>query len=99
MKITVREKYFSQQVVDLAKILNWKVYRCWLSIHSPAGFPDLTMCRGERLIFAELKSDSGKVSLKQEEWLDALKITKAEVYVWYPGDFDQIAEILQAERR
>ena len=33
------------------------------------------------------------------QWQHRLKITKkAEVYVWYPGDFDQIAKILQTEK-
>jgi len=92
--MALTEKQFSQQVVDVGKTFGWLVYRTWRSIHSPAGFPDLTMVKGERLIFAELKSAKGKVSPKQEEWLDALKAV-AETYLWRPDDFEGILEILR----
>jgi len=38
---TPTEKQFAQQVVDLARLLGWQVYRTWLSVRSQAGFPDL----------------------------------------------------------
>lgn len=92
----ITEKQFSQQVVDLARLLGWKVYRTWTSIHSPAGFPDLTMVRGDRLIFAELKSDTGKLSEKQADWIEALRETgKAQVFLWRPEQLEEIAEVLQ----
>lgn len=92
----ITEKQFSQQIVELAALLGWKVYRTWNSIHSPAGYPDLTMARENRLIFAELKSETGKVSEAQQQWLSALAATgKSEVYVWRPEQFDEIAEKLR----
>ena len=36
------------------------------------GFPDLCLVRGKRLIFAELKTDTGKLTADQEAWLIAL---------------------------
>ena len=59
------------------------------------GFVDVVMVRGERLIFTELKSDKGKLTAYQQEWIDALKLTGAEVYVWHPEDFNKIVGILQ----
>lgn len=73
--LAITEKQFSQQVVDLARLLGWKVYRQWTSIHSPKGFPDLTMVREDRLVFAELKSEQGKLTEAQAEWLEALRAT------------------------
>lgn len=72
-KIPLTEKQFEAQVKDLAKIFGWKYYHTWRSIHSPAGFPDCVLVRPPRLIFAELKSEKGSVSEKQQEWLDILK--------------------------
>lgn len=100
MEIT--EKQFERQVKELAKMFGWLYYHTWRSIHSPAGFPDCVMVRGSRLIFAELKSEKGKVSPAQEEWLDALigvakqtNFQEIQVYQWRPHMFDEIAEILR----
>lgn len=90
------EKQFEAQVKELAKIFGWNYYHTWRSYHSPMGFPDCVMVRLSRIIFAELKSDKGKVTPAQQEWLDILKGTeKVEVYLWYPDDFDEIVEILK----
>ena len=93
---TLTEKEFQAQVVQLAKILGWKVQFHWRSFHSPAGWPDLTLVRRDRIIHAELKTQTGKVSDKQQEWLDALTATgKCEVHVWRPADFDMLTEVLR----
>lgn len=53
------------------------------------------MVRRERLVLAELKTDKGKLSPSQEEWIAALEATCAEIYVWRPRDFDQIEQVLR----
>jgi hypothetical protein len=83
-------------VVDLARLFGWKVYFSWTSIHSPKGFPDLVMVRLSRIVFAELKSEKGRVTETQREWLDALELSgKVEVYVWKPADWSEIESILR----
>ena len=92
----INEREFQQQVIDLAHIFHWRVYHTWMSIHSAGGFPDLTLARGNRLIFAEIKSEKGRLTLAQAEWLEILKATgKCEVYVWMPSDWPEITEILK----
>ena len=92
----ISEKEFESQVKDLAKIFGWKYYHTWRSIHSPAGYPDCCLVRENRLLFAELKSEKGKVTPAQQEWLDALDATgKCEVYLWRPAQIEEIAEILR----
>ncbi|GAH34197.1 unnamed protein product [marine sediment metagenome] len=106
--IEITEKQFEAQVKDLAKLFGWKYYHTWQSIHSPAGFPDVVMVRPPRLIFAELKSEEGKVSLGQQEWLEILKqcqklillnhtqtLMLPEVYLWRPSQIEEIAGILR----
>ena len=87
------EKAFSQQVVDFARLNNWMVYRTWNSVHSPSGFPDLTMVRDGRLIFAELKAERGKLSDDQAQWIQELRMC-VPVYLWRPSDWEQIVEIV-----
>jgi hypothetical protein len=95
-KIKVTERDLREQVRDLCNLTGWKMYFSWTSIHSPRGFPDLVLANPEkqRVIFAELKSEKGKVTPEQQEWLDVLKQCGAEVFVWHPEDFEEIVRLL-----
>jgi hypothetical protein len=50
------------------------------------GWPDLTLVRGDRLIFAELKSTEGKLTDDQVEWLTMLG-NVGTVAIWRPCDW------------
>jgi len=89
------EKEFMQQVRDLAKLCGWLTYHTYDSRRSPEGFPDLVLVRGNQMVFAELKSERGKVRPEQRMWLDALeKVCDVEVYLWRPHNWDEIVERL-----
>lgn len=66
------EKQLERAIVELAKLNGWLIYHTRDSRGSVAGFPDLTLVRGIRLLFIELKTEKGKVSKAQQEWLDVL---------------------------
>lgn len=106
----VAEAEFQRQVIGLARMLGWRVahfrtvrvLRGNGSVHyatpvqaDGAGFPDLIMVRGERLLAVELKAKRGVVSDEQRAWLDAFGSVHAEVYVWRPGDWDALTEVLR----
>ena len=56
-----------------------------------AGFPDLVLVHETRgLVFAELKSEKGRLSHKQQRWIDLLRLAGQEVYVWKPSDFGEV---------
>ena len=93
--IPVTETDLREQVRDLCKLFGWKMYFSWTSLHSPRGFPDLVLCRPPRIVWAELKSEKGKLTPHQGEWLQALRECGQEVYVWRPGDIEEIVEILR----
>ncbi|MEN6370511.1 MAG: VRR-NUC domain-containing protein [Armatimonadota bacterium] len=109
MKYTppIKEDPFQQQVIDLAHYLGWTVahFRPALTKkgwRTPVqadgkGFPDLVLVR-ERVIYAELKSDTNKPSPDQRDWLDKLNLAEQEVYIWRPRDWDEIAEVLRSRR-
>jgi len=94
VRAALTEKQFQSQVMSLAKVFGWRAYHPYLSIHSERGFPDLTLVR-ERIVFAELKTEKGRLTEHQEEWLGLLGSAGAEVYVWRPSDFDALTEILR----
>ena len=95
----VREADFLRAVTDLATLTHWLCYHTYDSRRSQAGFPDLVLARGEHLIFAELKTNRGRVRPAQREWLDVLSNlaegqARISVYLWRPRDWDGIVEIL-----
>jgi hypothetical protein len=93
----VTEKQFQAQVMDLARLLGWgPIYHSWISIRSAPGFPDVVLLRPPRCIFAELKTEHGRVNVAQHQWLDALRdCPGVEVFVWRPSDLPTIAELLR----
>jgi hypothetical protein len=95
----VREADFLRAVTDLATLAHWLVYHTYDSRRSQAGFPDLVLVRGEKLIFAELKTNRGRVRPSQWEWLNALTDiaqgqSRVSIYLWRPRDWDSIVGIL-----
>lgn len=92
--MNITEKQFESQIRDLAKTFGWFYYHTWRSIHSPAGFPDCVFVR-ERVVYAELKKEDGQPTPEQYEWLVALTEAGEEVYLWRPGDFERIVEVLR----
>ena len=95
INLAISEKRFQDAVVQLAQILHFRVYHTYDSRRSTPGYPDLTLVREGRLIFAELKSEKGKMSKAQKEWEYDLRQTCAEYYEWRPSDWEAIVEVLQ----
>ena len=74
----------------------WLYHHNYDSRRSDPGFPDTVMVRGDRIIFAELKTPKGKLSGPQTTWLEALGDVDVESYVWRYDNVDEILDILQS---
>lgn len=109
------EAAFQQQVENLAHLYGWATFHPAdnrpvttargrvIKQRVTPGFPDLVMVRDGNLIFAELKTQTGRVSSEQHEWLRRLHEVAAcsssiDVYLWRPSDFDAINERLARGR-
>jgi hypothetical protein len=103
--LDVSELDFQRQVIELARLFRWRVAHFRAAKTSKgwrtpvqadgAGFPDLCLVR-DRIVFAELKAERGRLSPDQAAWLDAIgRVPGAEVHVWRPSDLDAIAEVLR----
>ncbi len=94
------EKQLQAAIVKTARLLGWRVYHTFDSRRSEPGFPDLTMVKDGRLIFAELKSAKGRATEEQLAWLDALGAC-AETYLFYPRDWldGTVERTLRAEQK
>jgi len=105
-EVSITEKDFSRQVEDLLNIFGWhwchfrpaRTQKGWrTALSGDKGFPDYIAVKSSRLLIFELKSEKGKVSLAQQEWLDALGNVgdkDVQVYLWRPRDFDRIVKVL-----
>jgi hypothetical protein len=90
------ESSFQAHVIELAKLYKWLYFHPWNSMHSVKGYPDLTMVRRDRIVFAELKVGKRQPTAAQLEWLNALGLAgRVEVYLWQPDDMPEIERVLR----
>jgi hypothetical protein len=103
------EQSFQAVVVETARLAGWRVAhfrpaRTKYGWKTPvtadgAGWPDLVLVRPPRIIFAELKSEQGKVTPNQTEWLDVLRLLpQVETFLWRPSNWDAVVETLTGAR-
>jgi len=92
------EAHFQARVVGVAKYVGFKyVYHTYDSRRSPSGFPDLVLLNpaSRRLLFVELKSQRGKLTLAQTLWRVALEaIVGVEYYTWKPSQWNELVRVL-----
>jgi hypothetical protein len=99
------EKDLQKQIIDLGHLYGWRIAHFRPALRQSghystpvgadgAGWPDLTLVKGRRLIFAEIKAQDGKTSTEQDIWLDCLEKTGATVFIWKPSDWDDIQRVL-----
>jgi VRR-NUC domain len=70
--LIISEKQFQAQVVELARLGGWLLYHTHDFRRSAPGFPDLVMVRPPRLVFAELKTEKGRIRPEQRVRLEGL---------------------------
>lgn len=105
---SITENEWQSTVMNLATLLGWRSYHA--PENRPvigrsgaryvqnvrAGFPDLVLVREGRLIFAELKRETGKLGPGQDEWLAELdEVPGVESYLWRPRDLQVVHRILR----
>lgn len=98
----ISETAFLQQVKALAFQYGWTFHHStpsvtskgrWITTGAP-GFPDVVMAhQAKGVIFAELKTDKGKTTAAQDDWLDRLQ-PHVECYLWRPSDLSFITQRL-----
>lgn len=106
-KVELSESQFQSQVQELATLYGWEymhirpglnqrgAWRTPISGTLGAGWPDLILVRGQQMIFAELKSEKGKLTAPQVKVLNALEATGHPVFCWRPSDWDDVVRILK----
>lgn len=96
----IKERDFQQQIIEAAHLLDWKVYHTYDSRRCQPGYPDLTMVKPPRVIFAEIKQEGKYPTPIQREWQEALRrCPGVEVYVWKPSQWEDAVKILSNQNR
>ncbi len=93
-------------VIELANVLGWLVshfrpartdqgWRTPVSADGK-GFPDLVIVR-DRVIFAELKSKTGRLTYEQGLWREMLEYAGVEYHLWRPDHWlnGEIEDVLR----
>lgn len=101
-RLKMAEAELQSAIVELLGFLKYDWYHTRDSRGSNAGFPDLTVWGGRhnRLLFAELKTQKGKISAQQADTLRGLANAGQHVYIWRPYDWitGSVERILRGPR-
>ena len=103
------ERVWLSEVVALAKGYGWLVYHAlpaqnargrWATHQmGDTGFPDLMMVHSSfGTLFVELKTNKGRLTSNQQDWLDVLHTAGQETHVWRPKDRHRIKQRLMGDR-
>ena len=112
-KLTDEERYYRKQTErDFQKfVINRALNHGWTYYHAPdnkpdqygrlqnvvKGFPDIVLVKNEKLVFVELKTETGRVSPEQTAWLEKLKKTGCDTFVWRPSMWKKVNSYLAGE--
>ncbi len=89
------EAQWQRRITDLCNLLGLKWHHETDSRKSKKGFPDLVIVGPGGTLFAELKSDTGRVSAEQREWIERLNDSGAECWVWRPSQWNVVEHRLR----
>lgn len=106
----MREAELQRTVLDAARLGGWIVHHSrpaltstgrWVTpLSGDPGLPDLILVRDGRVLWLELKSETGRVSTHQSVWIGRLREAGQDVRVVRPVDLDDlVAELIARPRR
>jgi hypothetical protein len=97
LPIELTEAQWTTWVIKVAKLYGWKVHHSRPAprqsggystpIQGDKGLPDLVLARDGDVIFAELKTNAGRLTRDQKEWLQHFG---ERGHVWRPRDRDAV---------
>ena len=89
----VAERFFVPKTMDFGCL----IYHTKISERSHPGFPDICVMEPVSgiTVFAELKTETGKVTQSQYEWLMASQACGHWTFVWRPSEADELKDMAQ----
>ena len=83
---TVDERTLENHLKWIAQDLGLLLYHTYDSRRSAPGFPDLVIAGPGGVLFRELKTEKGRLTVHQERWGNILAASGADIGVWRPSD-------------
>lgn len=91
----ISEKAWQRLIIDTAQKCGWMCFHTYDSRKTTGkGFPDLVMVK-DRVVWAELKTQRGRLTADQKRWRYALLAAGEEYHLWRPSDW-RIVQIVLA---
>lgn len=96
----ITEAQWQRTVLDGLRLFGWRAFHDRMAYRSDPGYPDLTAIHTgqRRVIWLELKTERGKLSVAQQEWRDTLLGAGLEWYLWRPSDWSEVEAVLRGKR-
>lgn len=96
----VPERDLQATALQLMRIVGWRTFCDRMAFRSDAGWPDITAIHTEmkRTLFVECKTEKGKLSAKQEEWLTDLSRAGNETFLLRPSYWERFVRLVTPPR-
>ena len=91
VRSAISESQFQREVMQLLRAAGWKVYHANKPKRDERGFPDIVAAKDGTVIFAELKTETGRLRAEQKEWRDEIR---GAYFVWRPSDMEDIKKTI-----
>lgn len=91
---SISERDYQQTIIEYAGLMGYFSYHDYDSRRSTAGFPDLVLCNGKRVLYLEVKREIGRVSAVQCQWLDLLRSAGQTALVVRPSDWPMVKKLI-----
>lgn len=110
LELRMSEREWQSRVLEAARLYGWRIAHfrpapdprrggAWRTpMEGDPGFPDLVLAKRGLVIFAELKTETGRLTTGQAAWLAELPPAAmcARTHVWRPSDWPEVVRILSA---
>ena len=95
MALKMTEKQLQAAVTEAAALGGWLSYHTFDSRKSQPGFPDLVLVHPRRgVLYAELKTDTGRMTDPHRKWMNALSEAGAAWRLIRPADSAAVVQWL-----
>lgn len=85
----MNEADFQRRITDTCDLMGLIWHHETDSRRSNAGFPDLVIAGPGGVLFAELKSEKGRITSHQNFWLYRLREAGSMAVIWRPSHWDE----------